>query len=147
MGTVLGDTGGAMAKSRKSSVGTRRDASAIASRSRLLAFKAPPRSGLKLSPIEDRRQFYPGVRPARTLRQVARITMKSPAKKASSKRNRVPSLMRGPEVHAFKIPETTIVCVRRSIRKEIMHALKKAGKGVRKPKRNAMSSISCKRRK
>lgn len=153
--TVLGDTGGeSMAKSRKSSKVTRRDTSAIASdrlRS-LLAFSLPRRSGPTLLEVEDRRQFNPGVLRARTISTRPAVTsMRAPPPRkparGKARRRKVPSLFRGPEIHAFEIPRSTLVCVRRAVRKEVLHAKRKAGKAVRRPKRNALSAVSCKWRK
>jgi hypothetical protein len=49
-------------------------------------------------------------------------------------------------IHAFRVPEEVAVCVRRKIRKEVLHAIRKAGKvGQRRPKRNFTSQISCRR--
>lgn len=103
------------------------------------------RSGRSLLEIEDRRQFHPGVAPSRTLRQLARVTMKPPA--VSKRRSRKgPALFSGPEVHVFRVPKSTAVCIRRFIRKEVIHAKGIAGSRVKKPRRNSKSSISCKRR-
>lgn len=49
-------------------------------------------------------------------------------------------------VIAFQAPIRTIVCVRRRIRREVMHALRHAGRRGRsgsKPRRTAYSGISC----
>lgn len=108
---------------------------------RLRPHPTPPRSGRVLADIEDRRTFHPArVRPSRTPRQVARVLMAlpSPAKKNAR-------LSR--EIVSFKLPKSTAVCVRRSIRKEVIHAKGVAGGRVGRPHRNAMSRISCKRKK
>lgn len=45
---------------------------------------------------------------------------------------------------AFHIPRNVIVCIRRKVRREVMHALNKAGKGgMAPPKRNWLSRIGC----
>lgn len=46
----------------------------------------------------------------------------------------------------FQRPESVVVCARRSIRKQVMHALGHAGKGgQKKPVFNELSKISCRR--
>lgn len=46
----------------------------------------------------------------------------------------------------FSVPRRLEVCLRRSVRKEVMHAKRKSGKaGQRKPIRNFWSAISCRR--
>lgn len=45
---------------------------------------------------------------------------------------------------SFSAPSQTIVCVRRSRRKEVLHALKKTGKrGQRRPRRTAWRDYKC----
>lgn len=132
-----------MAKSRKRNSETRRDASVIASGPRpLLASIDPLRSGRSLTAIEDRRLFTPGIRRPMTPRQVARVLMRPPSRRGSRKAEKLHS----PEVYAFHLPRTTAICVRRAIRKQVIHALGVAGSKVRRPKRNQYSKISCRRR-
>lgn len=132
-----------MAKSRKRKSETRRDAFAIASgRSPLLASFDPLRSGLDLLAVEDRRRFTPGLSKPRTVRQVARVLMALPGKK----RRPPKAAFSVPEVHAFALPKTTAICVRRAIRKEVIHAKGRAGNKVRRPKRNQFSRVSCRRK-
>lgn len=130
-----------MAKSRKFR-STRRDASVIAS--------GRPRQLLGLSTIwrdhEDRRQFNPGVKWPQAVWKTPRVTMRPKAAKARA-RSSGPSLFHGPEVHTFDVPRSTMICVRRNQRKEVLHAKGVAGSKVRRPKRNAWSGVSCKRRK
>lgn len=46
----------------------------------------------------------------------------------------------------FALPKTAVVCARRQIRKEVMFAIKKAGRGGQKrPRRNANSNTLCRR--
>lgn len=105
---------------------------------RLRPLSTHPRSGQDLRLVEDRRTFSPvRVAPSRTPRQVARVLMAAPSSRSSSL---------GKQVLVFRIPKSTAVCVRRSVRKEVIHALGRAGTKVRRPKRNAMSSISCRRK-
>lgn len=47
-------------------------------------------------------------------------------------------------VFSFSSPSRVIICIRRKIRKEVLHALKKSGKsGQRNPRRTAYSNIRC----
>lgn len=50
------------------------------------------------------------------------------------------------EVYSFALPKTTVVCVRREVRKQVIHAKGVAGGRVRKPRRNRNSNISCRRK-
>ena len=94
----------------------------------------PPRSSLKI--IEDRRLYHPARRvlPVRTRRRVARLEAA-----------RQTPLYRPAAHHVqFAHPKQVIICVRRNRRKEIMHALKKTGRGgQKKPKRNFWSEVKC----
>lgn len=47
--------------------------------------------------------------------------------------------------YQFALPKQTVVCVRRKTRKEVLHARKKTGRGVRRrnPRRNQWSNIHC----
>lgn len=118
-----------------------RDASVIASPFpdflRLRPLSTHPRSGHTLTEIEDRRTFNPGRSPSRTPRQIARVLMALP--KVQGKRS-------SREVYSFKLPKQTAVCVRREIRKQVIHAKGAAGTKVRRPRRNALSRISCRRK-
>lgn len=92
-----------------------------------------------LSEVDDRRTYHP--------------SRHRPAPSFSRPRHRlkVPSLLQNPlagtkALVTFSAPQNVLICVRRKIRKEVMHAFKKAGKtGQRRPRRNAYSSISCRR--
>ena len=85
--------------------------------------------------IEDRREWNPEpISPARSSpRYGARLTVdRSPAR--SQTKARV----------SFAMPNKVAICVRRGIRREVLHALAIAGgKGFRKPRRGPYSSISC----
>lgn len=54
-----------------------------------------------------------------------------------------------PQSHAVYFDDpATFVCARRRTRKEVMHATRKAGRGGQKrPRRNWLSDVSCKRKK
>lgn len=52
--------------------------------------------------------------------------------------------LRSYQVQAFKRPGTTVPCVQRSVRKEVMFALRKAGRGYKvKHRRSWHSNIGC----
>lgn len=125
-----------MARSSKSS---RRDTFDIAS-DQLLADPDSSRSGRELLDLEDRRSFYPGVyRPAARLR--GRVFLSMPKASVFSPRKRMFS-----PVISFRAPDGVLICVRRHRRREVLFAKKRAGRGgMRKPRRNLFSSISCKR--
>lgn len=87
--------------------------------------------------VEDRRQYHPG-------RQ-----NRGYASAGTSKINIKPikASLFSPEIkYAFKPVGLAMVCVRRHMRKEVLHALRKTGKGSRfnkKPRRSDTSSIRC----
>lgn len=101
-----------------------------------------PRTVSPLGDVEDRRRFHPDdyfqswhetdgrmggplqvARPSKILKRAMRY-MSSQVQ--------------------FAAPEKTIVCVRRKARKEVLHALKKTGRGGNKPpKRNWLSDVKC----
>lgn len=94
---------------------------------------------------EDRRQWWPGRTPAdyrpATKKTGANARLKSPSIFYAWKQNI-------PGVVAFADAKRVIHCVKRKVRKEVLHALNlKTGRGAkrRKPeRRNAYSKISCK---
>lgn len=126
----------------KSSVhqSVRRDLPGIASRQliRLPLLFSPARSGQELRVLEDRRVTHLDTfRPARTARRWTAPVVVAPAKKA---------LRRAPLLSGlrFKAPKQVLICVRRGIRKEVLHAKKVAGRrGLKKPRRSAFSGVSC----
>lgn len=93
-----------------------------------------------LTQIEDRRLYDP-FKPY----QPAKLLDGTPAtvtpKHAPSRPNNVPIFNR------FSAPHDTLVCIRRKTRQQVLHALKKTGrgKGRRNPRNSYWSSISCKR--
>jgi len=110
-----------------------------------------PIRSLRLQNFEDRRRWHP-------------LGIAAPAKSFSSPRHRlvlteslgqssVKKLNRNPFASlsskiSFKAPGSVLVCVRRRQRREVLHALRKAGKtGQKRPRRSEYSSISCKRKK
>lgn len=89
--------------------------------------------------LEDRRRFNPTKRiapPASIRRSHARLTHRQRAKFVAFNRDTI----------GFNVPEKVAICARREIRKQVLHAKKVAGRsGLKKPRRNFWSSISCKR--
>lgn len=98
--------------------------------------------------IEDRRQYHPeGVaRPARSF-SIPRHRLAIPKKNVRSVRGDsryVPSFDGLTHEIGFRVPRKVLICVRRRIRKQVLHAFRKTGKaGQRKPRRNFYSSVSC----
>lgn len=102
----------------------------------------PPRLHFDLTPIEDRRQYHPlnVFRPARTVygSPVGPLKVARPGRETKA-RFRLPVGIR------FDVPAKVAVCVRRKRRKEVLHALKKVGKGSGggKRRRNFWSGVQC----
>lgn len=105
---------------------------------------AMPRSTVSLlSPLqayEDRRFFHPdrAMRPVVSfVRSASRVVAKQRVKFVQPSQTKA--------ILAFDEPRRVIVCLRRRIRREVLHASGFAGSGrpMRKPRRNALSSISC----
>lgn len=92
--------------------------------------------------VEDNRQWSPA-----TLSPSSRTTAGAPARLAASTsvpRTKPPSLYHPSPLVTFHRPRSVIVCIRRSIRRQVLHAFSIAGKsGLRPPRRNATSNISC----
>lgn len=95
--------------------------------------------------VEDRRQWHPlGYhRPAQSVSsQYHQLRAKVLPRKFVKPR----AYGRAETAVAFGRPERLMVCVRRSIRKQVMHATGRAGRGgQKKPRFNWLSQISCKR--
>lgn len=103
---------------------------------------ALPRVPLKLIEIEDRRTFHPDEhRTARTFRNAGHLLdARTPTPQMLARHpNRVAQGL------AFQAPRELLVCHRRKTRREVIHALNKAGKvGQKRPRRSFFSDISCK---
>lgn len=107
-----------------------------------------------LRTIEDRRTYHPEgpQRPARGFQRARhRLTLAQPARPPQRLNKdgfaRLRSL--GDPTRArvvFDGAPDVLVCVRRQRRKEVLHALRKAGKrGQRRPRRSWYSKVSCKK--
>lgn len=97
-----------------------------------------------LRPVEDRRSYYPArFRPARLIDGSSnyRLVVAKPATKPAARtKSRLPSAV------GFQDPRKVVICVRRKIRKEVLHALRKTGRGGSrswKRKRNVYSDVRC----
>lgn len=116
-----------------------------------LVHRTLPRQDLRQ--YEDRREYYPKQleRPARSYRSPKSRVF--PVSSPQTRRVTHTSLTSGlfnPSVQtfAFAEPSQVLICERRRARKEVLHALRKAGKvGQKRPRYNDFSKISCKRRK
>lgn len=126
-----------MAK-RRSKKSVRRDVKIIA-RPRPARHKNLKQTIINITTL-DRRNYHPlGInRPAKTLRDTT-PNIVVPTKK--EKRHRQSNLARV----TFANPKDVLTCLRRSVRKQVIHAKRKSGKkGQRKPIRNRLSQIGCK---
>lgn len=96
--------------------------------------------GTLLTDIQDLRNFdfEPGTRPARLFSGVtASVGLDQPTRSKQAP-SRVPTQI------AFTAPQETLVCVRRHRRRQVLHALRKTGKGgQRKPRRTPWSEYKC----
>lgn len=94
--------------------------------------------------LEDRRQYHPDG-PYRSARGFTTSAPQLVAREPRSTGGNTfrPYNAQTKAIVAFSAPKRVAVCVRRKIRKEIMHAMGAAGGKVRKPKRNFMSNHRC----
>ncbi|AZL83019.1 hypothetical protein [Apis mellifera associated microvirus 41] len=94
-----------------------------------------------LASYEDRRLYHPD----RSMRPVVSF-VKSAARVVARQRPSFRQPSQTKAILAFADPSRVLVCLRRSIRREVLHAKRIAGSGgMRRPRRNALSSISCSR--
>lgn len=100
---------------------------------------------------EDRREYHPDRVPSAATRTGRDYILRERVKKRRRPSNASVSsgiVRHDPIVHriGFEQPEKVAICVRRSIRREVLHARKKTGKrGQKKAKWNFYSRVSCKR--
>lgn len=91
-----------------------------------------------LSDVEDRRTYYPAGRNFRPASSPRRHLVK--IKSVSH------AIMHPLRVMAFEAPRAVAICIRRKMRREVLHALQKSGKGSRhnrKPRYNENSKVRC----
>lgn len=123
-----------MAKGKKGK-GTR-DSTAIASSQ----LRSRPKMVSPLTLIEDRRSydFEPATRPARLFSGSVASMVATP--KIIKGKIRNPASV--PYQIAFAAPRETLICVRRKMRREVLHALRRKGKGGR-GRRGKWSNVKC----
>lgn len=104
-----------------------------------------------LRSIEDRRRWHPerALRPALSFSGLAARTDvlvdRRPSRKAIAAGFKFQPLQTK-AILGFREPDRVLVCVRRQARKEVLHALGKAGRGGgRRGRRGWSSGISCRR--
>lgn len=99
--------------------------------------------------FEDRRQFHPSgfQRPARSFNRPNHTLVVPKPSKINSGPSRPAKLINNLTASiGFENSKSVLVCVRRNIRKEVLHALRKTGRvGQKKPRRSFFSSIKCRR--
>lgn len=97
-----------------------------------------------LAEIEDRRTFHPrgAARNARSFR----VSHHSLVPRSPSPYQRPTRSQLVAQGIAFRAPRDVLVCVRRKRRKEVIHAIGKAGSGVKRaqPRRSYYSDVVCK---
>ncbi|QXP44248.1 MAG: hypothetical protein [Arizlama microvirus] len=107
--------------------------------------------GLALLQADDGRRFHPSKplhRPLRNLQghQGHRLLVGNPTSRKS--RGKRPSARSMPSAAVpygvrFDQPQQLLLCIRRKRRKEVIHAIGRAGTKVRPPRRNEYSGVSC----
>jgi len=95
--------------------------------------------------FEDRRTWHPDRSPVRVPRSFSRPTklaISSDIYRRSAPRHLAQSMP--PAGISFKAPDQVVMCVRRKIRREVLHAFSHAGRGgQRKPKWGPWSHVNC----
>lgn len=153
MGTVSGDTNRRVhimaRRSRKSSSrpkGRRVNNISLTPNANRRLHPLPPRLvspvAFDLRPYDDRRLFHPApfTRPAVSLGRRADTKLSIPSNPLRSVQRLNAQLS---HQIGFDKPRKVLICVRRAIRKEVMHAMGKGGSKVRKPRRNQFSDVRC----
>jgi len=99
-------------------------------------------------PVEDRRQWHPEGENRPILQKSGRPARHRPKSRQSTTNRALNIFGWKPEIPTFSNPSSVSICEKRSIREQVMHALKKTGKiGQRRPRRNWTSAISCRKKK
>lgn len=143
---------------KKKSPSSTRDASPIARPFLDPQYSRPALSSFRPKPIDlDRRYFRPdeSTRPPTTHSPLAaRITLqvikvRQRRRAFHAKLDKYTNPFHYPKTYlrtrlGFSVPRRIEACIRRGVRKEVLHAKRKTGKsGQRKPHRNFWSAISC----
>lgn len=109
-----------------------------------LAFQPPPEVRSTLMDVEDFRTWTPSrVRRPKTLRGNPSRVSHSQAAPVRRKYTYQTNFDYG---LGFTYPKHVVLCVRRHRRREVLHALRKTGRGGRwnrKPRRNQWSNVKC----
>lgn len=106
-----------------------------------------------LRPLEDRRTWHPlgPKRPARSVQNAThRLVSRGPGGKPLKSKPSPKALLTHPTAYlshavGFHKAKSVLICIRRKIRKEVLFALNRTGKGARarKHRRSEYSSIRC----
>lgn len=100
-----------------------------------------PLRPIDLSVFEDRRKFYPSTVRGLGGRPALSFSRKAFADKVLDKPSKP---FRYPDVFRFRVPNMVVLCVRRKIRREVIHALDLTRKGAGGSKRrNEWSNVKC----
>lgn len=111
-----------------------------------------PRSMSVARGLPDRRNYHPDgmMAPLAVTSRLSSKLVHGVSRGSTKKSNRNVPRYGGfktftPSSVAFKAPSRVVLCVKRQQRKEVIHAIGKAGRsGQRKPRRNQWSDVSCK---
>lgn len=133
-----------MARRRRSGSTLQRDHNLIPTPSSVLQSSLLP----DLRVLEDRRTWHPEepFQPARSSRRVSDSFVTAIARPTKRKASGRPFSLLTPDKFRFAVPDKVLVCVRRKQRREVLHALKKTGKGSRSRfrRRNYNTEVACK---
>lgn len=151
-----------LSSSKKRNRRAKRDANAVASPTHQspLAQLLSPLAPLKplahrvtknLGHIEDRRSWHPkGVQaPAKSVHKAQHRLVAKPNKAPRGSAQRISEAFRAraapPVAVGFHAPKKVVICVRRRMRKEVLFALNRTGKGAKKRKhrRSYYSDVRC----
>lgn len=124
-----------MAKGKNRNRSKPRDLSNLVSTRRVRVAPIVQNPVVALTEIEDRRSYRGPVRSISGAKYS--LVAHQPKKQLNRPRMKVPYQV------AFSNPRSLMVCLRRSIRKRVIHAIGKAGRGNRRGRRNAYSNIRC----
>lgn len=112
------------------------------------SFRPKPRT-YNLTNFEDFRRWEPELTddryPRRFPQPLSRVSQPITRVFTSGRSLAMPKMFKAiPTGMAFSQPSRVVLCLRRSIRKSVLHALKKTGRGgQRKPRYNLNSTIRC----
>lgn len=131
-----------MTKGRRSNNSRTRDAYRIA-KTPLRSYPQRPQLPSDFTRVQDTRLFHP--KKVFQYAENAPLFLTRPKSRVVARRVQVYSPSRSPitRLH-FSNPARVLVCIRRKIRKQVLHAFRKTGKGGQKrPLRTRYRDISC----